>query len=54
VSTGGAGKRRFSALRNVLTILWAHALAAGDGLAKATLATLGVVTIVELGSVRAT
>ena len=41
-------------LKNDLTILWAQALAAGDGLPNATCATLGIVTTTELGSVRAT
>jgi hypothetical protein len=41
-------------LKNDRTIFWAQALAAGDGLAKATWATLGMVTTTELGSVRAT
>src|SRR5262249_28785920 len=36
------------------TMLCAHALAAGDGLPKATCATLGISTTVACGSVRAT
>src|SRR5262249_10164982 len=35
-------------------MLWAHALAAGDGLPNATCATLGISTTVEFVSVRAT
>lgn len=44
----------FRTVKNDLTMLCAHLLAAGEGLAKATCATLGIVTTVELGSVRAT
>ena len=36
------------------TMLWAQALAAGDGLPNATCATLGISTMVEFVSVRAT
>src|SRR5689334_7121553 len=36
------------------TMVCAHALAAGDGLANATCATLGISTMVAFGSVRAT
>jgi hypothetical protein len=40
----------FRTLKNDLTTLCAHLLAAGEGLAKATCATLGIVTTVVLHS----
>src|SRR6201996_217367 len=40
--------------KNERAIFWVQALACGEGLAKATWATLGIVTSVEFGSVRAT
>ena len=40
--------------KNDRVIAYAHAFADAEGLAKATWATLGIVTTVEFGSVRAT